>query len=155
MIYTKHLEVTKIMSDTAKKEVKSHVLKFLEIKPTVEILNYLLKYDPTEFEFIPFQTEELAITACMGDGLMLKFVEDKYKTDNVRTAALRQNGLALQFIDKDKQTRDDHFNAVISTFDSVVYLSTQTEEIMRIAYQELAKPKTNKSIRDEQLQLSK
>lgn len=58
-----------------------------------------ISYMESFIEAAGFQSEDIAMRAVTVDGLLLRFVEDKFKTVQVMQKALSQNGFALQFIE--------------------------------------------------------
>lgn len=77
------------------KSVTDHIVIMDEIIGP-ELYEIALKHDPHNIKYIFPQTEELCLMAVKLDGLAIEHVNSK--TDNVISAAIKQNSLAEKFV---------------------------------------------------------
>lgn len=77
-----------------------------------------VKNTAAAFAFVKNETPEFALAAVKQNGLALEYIKQENHTDEICLAAVKQNGLALEFVEELKQTHEIALAAVKQNADA-------------------------------------
>jgi Domain of unknown function (DUF4116) len=104
----------------------SLLLKFIDTQ-TESLCKKFIEKVPKSFMHIKEQTEKICEYAIQIDGKIIQYVNDEFKTNDLLKKAVRQDGLALEFIEN--KTDELCEIAVLQNPLAIQFVKNQTEEL--------------------------